>query len=306
MAPRGGGDKPVHRGTSEADSGVERMGMNDLTPEMIALDDSAWLQLLLRSIETREIDGVTFPAFPRGEVQRRYVGTDYADTLQEASRFHALVKARAHALGIALTRGHKLLDFGCGWGRFMRYFWRDVGTRGLYGCDVGEEAVALCRELGTPGTVDRLYQNGRLPYADATMDVVIAYSVFTHLPEKPHLHWLAEIARVLRPGGVFALTLEPRRFLDHVAAIPADTQDGWAKQLLPFADQVPELKRRFDNAEIAFMPTGVAGDFASEFYGDAAVPLGYVERHWSEWFALREYVDDTTRFFQAVLVVQRK
>jgi ubiquinone/menaquinone biosynthesis C-methylase UbiE len=280
--------------------------MTDLTPAMIALDDEAWLNLLIRSIDQREIDGVRFPAFPGADIQRRYVGTDYADTLREAARFHALVKPRAYSLGMALTHGHKMLDFGCGWGRFMRYFWRDVGRRGLYGCDVGEEAVALCRELDVPGTVDRLYHFGRLPYADGSMDLAIAYSVFTHLPEKPHRHWLAEIARVLRPGGVFALTLEPRRFLDHVANIPTDTKDGWARQLLPFGPQVPELKRRFDSGEIAFLPTGVSGDFSSEFYGDAAVPLGYVERHWSEWFVVREYVDDPTRFFQAVLVVQRK
>lgn len=280
--------------------------MNELNPAMLALDDGAWLALLIQSIEQREIDGVRFPAFPQGDVQRRYVGTDYADTLREASRFHAAVRARTHALGFDLSHGHKLLDFGCGWGRFMRYFWRDVGARGLYGCDIGEEAVAMCRTLEVPGTIDRIYHNGRLPYADATMDLVIAYSVFTHLPETPHLHWMKEIARVLRPGGVFALTLEPRRFLDHVAAIPPDTKDGWATQLLPFASQVPELMRRFDNGEIAFLPTGVSGDFGSEFYGDAAVPVAFVERHWSPWFNLREYVDDTTRFFQAVMVVQRK
>jgi SAM-dependent methyltransferase len=281
------------------------MDKNDLTPAMIALDDAAWLKLLMRSIDEPEIDGVKFPAFPKGDIQRRYVGTEYADTLLEASRFHALVKTRAHSLGIALTRGHDVLDFGCGWGRFMRLFWRDVGARGLHGCDVGEEAVALCRELGVPGTIDRLYHNGRLPYADASMHVAIAFSVFTHLPEKPHLHWLKEIARVMRPGGVFALTIEPRRFLDHVANLPAEDDSGWAKQLRPFGPQVPALKAKFDSGEIAFLSTGVSGDFSSEFYGDAAVPLDYIERHWSKWFDIREYIDDTARFFQAALVVQR-
>jgi hypothetical protein len=41
-------------------------------------------------------------------------------------------------------------------------------------CDIGEEAVGLCRELGVPGHIDRLYHYGRLPYADASMDLAIA------------------------------------------------------------------------------------------------------------------------------------
>jgi SAM-dependent methyltransferase len=277
---------------------------HDLPAAIRALDDQAWLGLLLRSLDGPEVDGLRFPGFPPAATQRRFVGADGPATLQEAFRFYTLVKARAAALGVTLAPGKALLDFGCGWGRFLRFFWKDVGAAGLHGCDAWPEAIALCRSLGVPGNLDRLYHWGRLPYADASMDLALAYSVFTHLPEAPHRHWVAEIARVMKPGGVFVLTLEPRRFLDFVAALPADAS-GWEAQLRRHAEAVPALRARFDAGGIAFLPSGGAGDFDSTLYGDAAVPRAFIEQHWSRWFAIRDYLDDPGRFFQAVLVVQR-
>jgi len=282
-----------------------RLPLQDLPPAMRALDDKAWLALMLRSLEGPEVEGVRFPAFPAAEVQRRFVGADGAATLQEAFRFYALLKSRAALLGRPLAPGGSLLDFGCGWGRFLRFFWKDVGAAGLHGCDVWPEAIELCRSLGVPGNLDRLYHWGRLPYADASMDVAMSYSVFTHLPDRPHRHWVAEIARVMKPGGIFALTLEPRRFLDFVEALP-EGATGWEATLRRHAGDVPALRARFDAGDVAFLPSGEAGDFDSTLYGDAAVPLGFIERHWSEWFIIREYLDDPAQFFQAVLVVQRK
>ena len=282
------------------------MILDELPAEMTALDDAGWLQLLLRSIDQREIDGVRFPGFPEGAVQRRYVGGENATTLHEAARFYSLVKSRALSLGMPLVPGRTMMDFGCGWGRFLRFFWRDVRASGLYGCDISTEALDLCRALGVPGNLDRVYPGGRLPYASGSMNAAMAYSVFTHLPEDPHMHWVAEIARVLAPGAVFALTLEPRRFLDFVAGIDAEDTNEWHAQLRPHAADIPRLKAEFDDGRIAFLPTGQAAEFSSANYGDCAVPLGFVERHWSEWFHIREYQDNPSQFFQAVLVVQRK
>ncbi len=281
------------------------MAESDLPPAILALDDQGWLSLLVRSLASRQVEGVTFPAFPDAETQRRFVGADGVATLREAFAFYSLMKDRAAALGRPLSPGQGLLDFGCGWGRFLRFFWKDVGAAGLHGCDVWPEAIELCRQLGVPGNLDRLYHWGKLPYADASLDSAMSYSVFTHLPVGPHLHWVAEIARVLKPGGVFVLTLEPPRFLDFIAAIPPGAT-GWEAQLRRHAGDVPGLRARCAAGEIAFLPSGEAGDFASSLYGDAVVPLRFIERHWSEWFTIVEYLDDPARFFQAVLVVQRR
>lgn len=265
------------------------------------MDDARWQALLLGSVAARQLESLTFPAFPPEELQRRFVGSAGEAALREAFAYVAHVK-RA---GVRVARGTRLLDFGCGWGRFLRVWWKDVGAAGLFGCDIHAPAIALCRQLGVPGNLDRLYQWGRLPYADASMDVVSAYSVFTHLSERAHRHWLAEIARVLRPGGVFALTLEPPRFLDYVAGLGEADDGAWQSSLRRFAGDVPAMKALVSRGGIAFLPTGTGEDFTPDAYGDAVVPRDYVEREWAGWFKLRDWLDDPARFFQAVVVAER-
>jgi SAM-dependent methyltransferase len=46
----------------------------------------------------------------------------------------------------------------------------------------------------------------RFPCADASVDLAFAMSVFTHMRRDPVRHYLAEAARVLKPGGRFAFT----------------------------------------------------------------------------------------------------
>jgi len=42
-----------------------------------------------------------------------------------------------------------------------------------------------------------------LPYAEASFDLVYAFSVMTHLSDELQHAWVAECGRVLRPGGLF-------------------------------------------------------------------------------------------------------
>lgn len=280
--------------------------MERLAGPSAGAEDSAWYALLLRSIDQPEIGGMRFPGFPPAELQRRFVGADGATTMREAFRFHSHVKAVCAGLGRPIGRGMRLLDFGCGWGRFLRIWWKDVGAEGLFGCDIHAPAVALCRELGLPGRLDVITHGGALPHADATMDVVMAYSVFTHLSERAHRHWLAEIARVLRPGGILALTLEPPRFLDYVAGLDAEEQGAWQAALRRFQSDIPALRERIAAGDIAFLPTGAGIDFAPEHYGDAVVPRAFAEREWAPHFRIMEWLDDPARFFQAVVIAQRQ
>lgn len=268
--------------------------------------DAEWLELLLRSINEPQIDGIEFPRFPPSQVQVKFVGSSFASALHEAYEFYVLVKEYAAALGMPIRRDSRFLDFGCGWGRFLRFFWKDVDPTNLHGCDVLPEILDVCRETDVPGQLANIEPGGRLPYPDHHFDAIMAYSVFTHLPEAAHLHWMQELARVARPGCVFCLTLEPRRFIDFVADIPPDTTSGWLRNLARFSGLATELRRKFDAGEIAYLPTGGGGTLTEDVYGDAVVPLVYIERAWSSHFAVHAYIDDPNRFWQAVLVVQKR
>ena len=278
--------------------------MTSKLPEKVRkLNDKAWLNLLIRSISTSHLNGIEFPRFPSDELQTQFVGSANEKALREAFNFYLLVKKYSRQLRKPLGRESRLLDFGCGWGRFLRFFWKDVDESNLFGCDANEMVVDICRSLNVPGKIDRIDSQGTLPYEDNYFDIIVSYSVFTHLPEKIHLNWMHELARVARPGCVFCLTLEPRRFIDFIASIPADIEAHWHKMLLKHKPLVGDFYRSFDAGDFVFMPTNPG---LEDLYGDAAVPLAYIERHWSEYFRVNTYIDDPGRFWQAVLVVQRK
>jgi SAM-dependent methyltransferase len=99
-----------------------------------------------------------------------------------------------------------ILDFGCGCGRLARW-WSDVPGPAIHGCDYNPELVEWCA-ANLPFM--RAAVNGLeppLPYESEQFDLVYALSVFTHLSEELQDRWLAELERVLRPGGLLYFTV---------------------------------------------------------------------------------------------------
>jgi SAM-dependent methyltransferase len=271
------------------------------------LSDEEWLETLQRSVTEEVINGVIFPRFPDDVVQSNFVGSANEDALQEAYKFYSFVKNKSASMGMPVAPNSSVLDFGCGWGRYLRFFWKDVEATNLYGVDVDSRIIALCRETGVPGTFNVLERFGRLPFPDAFFSHVIAYSVFTHLPEKVHLHWMREIGRVTKPGACFCLTLEPSRFLDFVSSLDEKkaAEHGWFRAMSRFADLASRSKPVFDSGEIVFLPTGGGEYREPDVYGEAIVPLAYIKENWKGFFDVVEYIDDPSRFWQATLAVQR-
>ena len=94
------------------------------------------------------------------------------------------------------------LDFGCGCGRVARHLARLPFVAELSGVDVDAEAIAWAASR-LPGRYAAIAPDPPTPLRDACQDVVYAGSVFTHLDERRQDAWLAELHRVLRPGGLF-------------------------------------------------------------------------------------------------------
>lgn len=102
-----------------------------------------------------------------------------------------------------------VLDYGCGSGQIVRGA-LDAGMD-AHGVDLfydGGSLRSAAAENGLLGTRILELDGSRIPWAVASVDVVVANMVFEHIDAfEPAL---AEIARVLRPGGVF-LNLFPSR-----------------------------------------------------------------------------------------------
>jgi len=109
-------------------------------------------------------------------------------------------------------RGRRLLDVGCSWGRWSlaahRAGYDAVGIDPSLGAVMAARRVA--RQLGMPNHY--LCADARhLPFADGAIDVAYSYSVLQHLSPEDTTEAVAEMGRVLRPGGVARVQM-PTRF----------------------------------------------------------------------------------------------
>lgn len=95
----------------------------------------------------------------------------------------------------------RVLDWGCGSGRLTRHL-PAVGFAEVHGCDIDGEAIAWC-EANLPGArFTHISPDPPTQYPDSSVDVVCGYSVFTHLSRRDQELWLAELERILVPGGL--------------------------------------------------------------------------------------------------------
>jgi len=110
-----------------------------------------------------------------------------------------------------------VLDVGCGCGNFLMWLAARFGCRGE-GLDLSSERVAFAQqrlaEKGPEQALEIAFRHGsatQMPYADDTFSHVVSQDALCLVPDKPRSH--AEMYRVLRPGGILALSdlLQPKK-----------------------------------------------------------------------------------------------
>lgn len=104
----------------------------------------------------------------------------------------------AEALRFLPERG-RVLEIGCGAGRFLRALAVARPRLELVGADVSRSALAALAQLA-PAIETRVVSGEQLPARDAEFDAVLAIDVLEHVGDPARM--LAEIRRVLVPGGV--------------------------------------------------------------------------------------------------------
>jgi ubiquinone/menaquinone biosynthesis C-methylase UbiE len=97
----------------------------------------------------------------------------------------------------------KILDVGCGSGGFLRRFLDYRASPGnLYGIDLMAQRIEDARRLH-PGINWCVGSAHKLPYADASFDLVMSFVMFSSiLDESLRQKIVAEMWRVLKPGGL--------------------------------------------------------------------------------------------------------
>ena len=109
----------------------------------------------------------------------------------------------AAVLGNALRSGGAVLDAGCGTGGYLRFLLDERDFSTAAGVDLGAAAIELA-QTRVPEADLRVAPLRALPFGDETFDLVVSNDVLQHVDEGELEESLAELRRVLRPGGIAA------------------------------------------------------------------------------------------------------
>jgi predicted TPR repeat methyltransferase len=120
---------------------------------------------------------------------------------------------RAPALGEFKT----ILDFGCGCARVLRHV-KGMTPAALHGSDCNARAIEWCKENLKFATFTVNALEPPLTYPDGMFDLIYVFSILTHLTEPLQQQWMAELRRVLAPGGYLALSLHGEKAAEALSA----------------------------------------------------------------------------------------
>ncbi len=143
---------------------------------------------------------------------------------QESPNYSYVIK---RAIELAPCEKPRVLDYGCGTGTLVAM--ARLEGNDFYGADTFGTGYAAWEDQvseGAEGAIMRI-ENGRMDVPDEHFDVVVSNQVFEHIDDPPVA--LTEIARVLKPGGVF-IALFPARdvwFEGHVGLYFVHWLSAW-------------------------------------------------------------------------------
>jgi SAM-dependent methyltransferase len=236
---------------------------------------------------------------PPGPMRVRVAGTDDATWFHVSGKMTGeIYEAALASLGRSLAEFRDVLDFGCGVGRVLRWLPGLMPDARLAGAEIDEAAIAWLRDHYPEVEIAAITNHGLPPlsFADGRFDLVLAYSVFTHLDVSYQDAWLEELKRVVRRGGLLLLSISGPRMLDHtlVKSNHPNLADLRARVETFTSDGI--LHWRGDGWEQHF----------PAYYHTTFHSHPYVRDHWSGWFTVMGIHSDTPSSLSQDIVVLRR
>lgn len=151
------------------------------------------------------------------------------------------------SLGKALPDAAKILDFGCGSGRMIRWIGKHTQNATIFGTDIDGNNIAWCRANLRPEITFMVNTTvPHLPFEDNLFDFIYSGSVFTHIEDTTE-SWLAELRRVIKPGGFLYITIH-----DHETIRILENEWKGTSSAMTFKPKSQEDYNNFSKSNFSF------------------------------------------------------
>lgn len=263
--------------------------------------DTAWIDRLMK-----DRAALGLGPLPPDNIAIKYNGQSARTAFTRALPMYKAFLYGARDMGFQLSPASLLLDFGCGWGRFSQVALRDFHLGKIYGVDVSNEALRLCIDAGVPTGLIKLPTSlSPIQLPDASTDLIISNSVFSHLSEIAAKHYISEFHRVLKPGGVAAFTTRPIAMFDYLERIHqrqrSEDIPEHEKMLMKAYPEPEKDRANYLRGEFVYK-----GNVHLEHYGEAAIPPQWISGFPRQLFAAAEFLPAETSGLEQSVIFCRK
>jgi SAM-dependent methyltransferase len=194
--------------------------------KLFPLDPTGPYHLLAKRNREGETATVDFPVPPE-DMWEGYGRTKQEYLASGLRHMTAMVDILAKG-GARADDFHRVLDFGCGAGRLLRFFPRKGKEQEMWGVDINAQYMSWCQNhLSPPFLFATTTTLPHVPFEDNSFDLVYCGSVFTHVTDLADA-WFLELRRILRKGGYAYITIQDKlsmqAMLSRYRAAPLDPE----------------------------------------------------------------------------------
>lgn len=155
-----------------------------------------------------------------------------------------------------IERDHRVLDLGCGTATLTILIKKRYPRATAVGVDGDRRVLAIARRKITRVSVDLQLDFGlasELPYPDGSFDRVLSSLLFHHLTRRQKRQAMAEVMRVLRPGGELHVADwgQARNALERAAFITVQLLDGFKTTTDNVKGRLPQMMTDAGFEEVA-------------------------------------------------------
>ena len=175
-----------------------------------------------------------------------------------------------------LQRGNRVLDFGCGPGRTIRWLANLAEECEIWGVDISARHIVWCQEnLSPPFNFATVTTHPHLPFEDRHFDFIYCFSVFTNIDDLADA-WLLELKRIMRPGGRAYITVNDKYtqdlIINHIDRVPY--ADEFRQKLLSYAQKI-----NLSKSDYYMFSINPGGPGSIVFYD-----IDHLRQHWGRIF----------------------